>query len=437
MNKLSLISSIAAIALSAPMSHAQSLFDFPFSFQQNSREKEKNINVDYGLDMQYYLNSRNFKSSSDYFMDTETLHLARISPSVGVSVRQSRNAVHRLRLGVDLTKNLGENPSGHELYSKDENDPALRNLKLFNEIFYYYNFEAETRAGIFDMYAGIYPRLAMEGDYSRAIFSEETIMNDPNLEGIMMKYKSQRLKAEAGFDWMGQKGLDRFDMLMAYTAGNVSILDWLSAGWAGSYMHFGGSYIFNYDVHNAIFNPYVKFDLAGLTSIQELSLKAGGLISAQKDNDIFESLHTPVAAEGILTVRNWNAGLENTLFYGDNMMPFCSNSYTEDYETDVYTGYLYSGETFYYTRRGFPSGYDRLELFYEPDISSYMKLRFSGVGHLIFPESAVGTFLGWQAKVTLVFSLDKVRLPQKTARRQAGSRNHGSQQRPDSPSFIL
>ena len=136
MNKLSLISSIAAIALSVPMSHAQSLFDFPgFSFQQNSREKEKDIYVDYGFDMQYYLNSRNFNSSSDYFMDTETLHLARVSPSIGVSVRQNKNAVHRLRLGVDLTKNLGENPPGYEIYAKDENDPALRNLKLFNEIF--------------------------------------------------------------------------------------------------------------------------------------------------------------------------------------------------------------------------------------------------------------------------------------------------------------
>lgn len=438
MKKLSLISSIAAIALAVPVSHAQSIFDFPgFSFQQDSREKEKAVGFDYGMDMQYFLNIREFDYSSELFMTSETLHLARVSPSVGVSLRQGRNAAHRIRIGVDLTKNLGANPAEVQLYAKEESDPNLKNLKLFNEVFFYYNLESETRSGIFDLYAGIYPRNAMEGDYSRVFFSEETIMNDPNLEGLMVRYKARRFYAEAGYDWAGQKGIDRFDRQMAFTAGRWDILDWLSTGWGGTYMYFGGSHIFPYDVHSAVFNPYVKFDLAKHTGLQELSLKAGGLFSLQTDNDIVEPIHTPMAAEGILTVRNWNVGLENTLYYGDNMMPFRSQSYADTYDSDIYSGFLYTGEPFYFTRRGFASGYDRLEIFYEPEISPFMKMKFSAVGHMIFPNSAVGSFLGWQAKASVIFSLDKAVRRQKAYGSQAGSRNRNHQSRPGSPSIIL
>ena len=119
------------------------------------------------------------------------------------------------------------------------------------------------------------------------------------------------------------------------------------------------------------------------------------------------------------------------------MMPFRSQAYIEAYDTDIYAGFLYTGEPFYFTRRGFPSGYDRLELFYEPDLSSFMKMRFSAVGHAIFPNSAVGSFLGWQARISLVFSLDKARKPQHPARKQSSPRSRNSQPRPGAPSIIL
>ena len=428
-----------AVALAQTGVRGQSFFDFDFpgfGMREGTSERQKSLEFDYDVDFSYCFDLRRFDASSQIFMSNEVLDVARLSPSAGLRINQAGGVTHRLMAGVDITKDLGANPVAVTTYSSDEDAETLRNARLFQDIFYYYNLQAALGRGTFDFYAGIFPRTVMQGEYSRAFFSEATKLYDPNLEGAFVRYRTPKLYAEAGWDKLGYKEIDRKERYMVFSAGAYSPLKWLSAGWAVSYMHIGSSWLGSCNVDHAMANPYLKFDFGGLLGLDELSFKAGALASYQADNLIDESPHFPLGAEGILTVRHWNAGIENTLFYGDNMMPFKSSTYTSTYETSEYNSLLYLGEPFYYTHRGYPSFYDRFEVFYEPRIAPFLKARISAVAHFINPTASFDAFTGWQARATLVFDLDALRHP-KTVTAPGKGKTSTQKKRPAGPSVKL
>lgn len=438
------ISLVAAAFLLGTFSYAQSLFDYFSDFVQPSQEgqrPEKAIEFDYDIDFDYYTNIRDFHHSSDLFMASQHVNMARFSPAFGIKSAQSGGLTHRLLIGVNLTKDLGANPILLSKYSDDETAESQLNARLFKDIFYYYNLQAALGNGRFDLFAGIYPRNEMEGDYGRAFLSEDVLMTDPNIEGLLFKYRTPRFFAELGGDWAGSKGLDRYERYTVFTAGSYGFTDWLSAGWTATYLHVGQSLIFPGDFDNVMGNPYVKVDFGHNLGIQELSLKAGALASMQIDKSIESTLHFPMGGEATFRAKHWNIGLEDTFFYGDNLMPYLSSTYSDDLYIGKYRDYLYQGEPFYFTHRGFASGYDRVELFYEPKVSDALSLKLSAVGHFLLPPTeAFGCFIGWQAKASVIFNLDGLRAQRKPAARPAGRRNtRQTTQRPhqDGPAVRL
>jgi len=404
-SKLLLVSA-CLFGLCAAEINAQSIF----SFQENNK-----VNFEYDVDFSYQLDNRSFDRSSSIFVESELLNLMRLSPSVGLSVN-GRSGSHKVMLGIDVMKEFGNNPTSIVLFSDDENDSKLRNLKLFQEIFAYYNYRIGLGDGIFNMYAGIFSNKEREGYYSRSILSDKQLMYDPNIEGLLFKYRTDRLYAELGGDFMGTSGLDRMTSIMAFSSGQYRLLNWLSLGWDASYNYVGSSDIILNDVRNAIFNPWVGFDLSGITGLQELDIKAGALASYQNDK-LTTGIPAciPVGAEVVLKAKMWGFGIEDTFFYGDNMMPYKSSKYTDYYVTSLYNDLLYLGEPYYYTHRGYASFNNRTELYWEPEITDFIKLRVSVGAYFIQPGEDIGMFIGWQQKAGVVFNLDAIRHPSSTS----------------------
>lgn len=446
MKRNHLILAISAVLLSAAGAQAQSLFDLPLFGQQGSRQQEKSIKFEYGADFQYYMDFREMSFSDDLFMGSGVYNIARLSPTVGLSFTQGRNTTHRLMAGIDVVKNLGEYPIELVLYSKNgEDDVKLNNLALFKEIIYYYNIESRLDKGILNGYAGIFPRRFVQGEYSRVHFSDEFRVSDVNLEGVLVNYRTPRLYAEAAFDHMGSYDVERRERFMVLTAGAYQLFNWASIGWSGTYMYCGKSFLEPYDVHNAIFNPYLKFDFGPMVKMDELSLKAGVIASWQKDFDhvdpereSFVSMHIPMGAEAVFTARKWGLGIEDTFFYGDNMMPFRMDSNL--YKTSVFNHLLYTGDPFYFTHRGFAAGYNRTEVFWQPHIADFLDAKVSAVAHFIMPVSEIyGTFMGLQAQASFFFSLDALRNPKKApaAARQGRQKQTKATKTPKGPSIAL
>ena len=144
-----------------------------------------------------------------------------------------------------------------------------------------------------------------------------------------------------------------------------------------------------------------------------------------------DKAHFPMGVEAVFDVRNWGFGLENTFYYGDNQMVYRSSTYDPISSASAYAKTLYSGETFYFTRRGYASWYDRLELYWQPLASGFVNARISAVCHFITPsgegEDRIGPFIGSQAKATLIFNLDSFRHARDNA---SSGRRQARQERP-------
>lgn len=447
MNVKPIILSVALALAAASGAAAQSLLDLPelLGRRQQTREQDSNLKAEYNIDFQYFFDHRSFGVSDDIFMLSETYHVARFSPSAIFRFDQNRDITHRIAVGFDFTKDLGANPTAVGVVAETEHKPGLRNTELLKDFFYYYRISAKLGGGVLDAYAGIHPRSALGGDYTRAIFADDVIYYDPNLEGVTLRYDSPKFKAEITGDAAEKKGIDRVGTGMVFTAGVYSPKDWFSLGWSAAYTHITGNYLNNSDVDNALFNPYVKIDLGSMLHMQELSLKAGPMLSyqydymlrPQKDEDGTvisegEPPHYPMGAEFVFNARHWNLGIEDTFYFGEDLQPYMAASYSTITHSEVYVDYLYSGEPFYFTRRSRPTWYNRAELYYRPLSTSYLNTRISLVGHFVTPAGAdpatrIGPFIGWQAKATLLFNLDALRNPRGTAgsRRRSAVRRDG------------
>ena len=432
---------LLAIATAAPAS-AQFLDDLQGLLGridlQPSRSQERAVKVDYNVDFHYFLDVRAFGASYDIFVESETINLARVSPSAVVRFDQGRDITHRLALGIDLTKDMGANPTRRQDYSESEHDPSLRNTALMKDIFFYYNYSQRLGAGKLGFYAGIHPRTFLQGDYTRAIFADSVIYTDPNIEGLTIQYASPRFSFEMVGDLIGKLGVDRIGGEMGFSSIEYRPFKWAAIGLDGSFTHIRGNYLYGADAIYALANPYIKFDFAPLLDLQEFYIKGGGIGSYVIDYDIEgETAHTPLGAEAVLGVRHWGVGIEDTFYYGENQQVYNSSAYNEVGSIAKYADTLYQGDSFYFTRRTVPTWYNRAEVYWQPLSLDFVTARLSAIGHFVTPTSEIGPYLGIQAKATLLFNLDAFRHPRESAQGTRKARDRRAQRSSGGPLFSL
>jgi len=153
-------------------------------------------------------------------------------------------------------------------------------------------------------------------------------------------------------------------------------------------------------VDNILVNPYARFDFADKNSFQTLSLRLGWLQAMQRDRRYVGAFIFPFGGEFDQEIRRWNVGIYNRMFFGFDMMPYYNSVDNAGlkYGTD-----LYFSDPFYRIHDDVGTGagfYDRLEVYYEPEIGSYLKLRVSALFH--FNGSR---YSGCQQMVSLRFNL--------------------------------
>ncbi len=363
-------------------------------------KKEEKIRFAYDVDFEMNFDNREFYRSD--FSESMTIFGARLTPSVGISIPQSSHAMnHKLMLGIDIMKDFGA---------------EHKNVELFREMTLYYKMEKHSGKTGLELYAGIFPRKAMAGSYSDAFFSDSLKFYDNNLEGLLIKIHRPKSYYEVGCDWMGQKSYDVKEKFMIFSAGYSDITPWFQIGYAGYMLHFAGSVKARGVVDNILLNPFVKFDVGSKLNFQEFSFRLGWLQAMQHDREFVGHYVFPRGGELDLTVRNWNIGIRNRLFYGTDMMPYYNNP---DTAGDKYGTRLYFGDPFYRihdtaaipgddtfpgsSANSTPGLYDRLDIFYEPHIGKYLTIRISARFHF---HSM--TYSGCQQLVGIVFNLNEL-----------------------------
>lgn len=339
----------------------------------------------YDLDFEMLFDNREFARSR--FTPSMTIFGARLTPEVGLALTEQDGSQHRLMAGIDVMKDFG---SG-------------KDLDLFREISLYYNFSRKIARTQMEIYAGIFPRTAMEGEWSEAFFSDSLKFYDNNLEGLLLKFHRPAAYFEVGCDWMGQYGQSRREKFMIFTAGEGKVLPFMSLGYSGYMLHYANSVQAKGLVDNILLNPFVRLDLGNITGLQTLSFRLGWLQAMQRDRKYVGSFVYPCGGEFDQEVRNWNVGVRNRMFYGSDMMPYYD---MVDNACMKYGTGLYYGDPFYRIHDDGGEGagfYDRLEVYYEPVIGEYLKIRVSALFH--FNGSR---YCGCQQMVSLNFNLNEL-----------------------------
>lgn len=65
----------------------------------------------YDVYFDYKFDNREFDSGKEQFTESMTLYGARLTPSVGLQVKQNANVRHKLMAGIDVMKDFGRHPS--------------------------------------------------------------------------------------------------------------------------------------------------------------------------------------------------------------------------------------------------------------------------------------------------------------------------------------
>ncbi len=367
-----------------------------------------NAKVRFSYDVDFEMKFDNRELYRSDFSNSMTIFGTRLTPTVGISIPQpDKKMSHRLMVGIDIMKDFGASPVQHDIAGTPETETTgkLNNLNLFREITLYYKLDKEfDRTGL-EMYAGIFPRRTMSGSYSDAFFSDSLKFYDNNLEGLLLKIRRPKSYYEVGCDWIGLKGYGRKEKFMIFSAGESRITSFFKVGYAGYMYHFAGSHNARGVVDNILLNPYLRFDVGDMMSLQEFSVRLGWLQSLQNDREHTGHYVFPRGGELDLTIRKWNIGIHNRIFYGTDMMPYYNNT---DTAGDKYGTRLYFGDPFYriFDKSRNPDSspyglYDRLDLFYEPHIGKYLSIRLSARFH--FNNSR---YSGCQQLVSICFNLN-------------------------------
>ena len=346
------------------------------SFSLNAEDDK--VNFAYDIDFETRFDNREYYRSA--FSPSMTVFGARLTPSAGFDIRQDDKISHRLMAGIDVRKDFGASPVSKILSDgADVPETSLNqnNTALFRDITLYYRLTANTRKAGVQLYAGIFPRRAVGGEYSDVFFSDSLKYYDNNMEGVLLQVHNDRIYWEVGCDWMGQYGKVRKEKFMVFSYGQSDITPFFKVGYSGYMYHFAGSQKAKGVVDNILLNPFVKFDFADRLGFQEFSARLGWLQAMQHDRVFVGHYVFPGGGELDLEIKKWNFGIRNRLFCGTDMMPYYNST---DAGGDKYGDRLYFGDPFYRMHDDGSTGigtYDRLEFFYEPQVGPYLKI---GVG---------------------------------------------------------
>lgn len=360
---------------------------FISTFALHAADSLKTVSLAYDVDFLMNFDNRELYKSA--YSRSMTIFGARVTPSIGISVRPQAGEEHKVMIGADVMKDFG----------------GVQN-RILEELTFYYRMQKDLGDTDVTFYAGIFPRSRATGDYSPAFFSDSLLFYDNNLEGIMLQVNRPKASFEVACDWMGQYGPDRREKFMVFSAGEGELLPFMSLGYAAYLYHFANSYKQKGVVDNILLNPYLKFDFSHMIGLQRLDVRLGWLQAMQNDRVHGDGYVFPSGGELDMDIRNWNVGVRNRLFCGTDMMPLYNN---KDNTGVKYGPELYMGDPFYRVYDDGSKGlgiYDRLEFYYEPDFkgsSKYINIRIGAIFHFNSIK-----YCGTQQMVTVRFNLQSL-----------------------------
>jgi len=291
------------------------------------------------------------------------------------SVKIAANRKHALKLGIDMH---------HEFANSDK--PFL-----WKPVIMYSYRSKHFNAFVGNMESG----LSM-GKYQSYIENDSIRIYDAVNEGFLFQLHGKNKFVEIGCKWLGRETDETRERFFVFSAGEVRNKT-LSVSYTATMMHFAGSRLVRGVVDMYTISPRITLTVFNHRNLHSLDIFAEYVQTFQQDRKYCGHYIYPNNIELGLKYKIQNVGIENTCYFGDNLMPYF---YTTDETGTNYGTDLYRGELFYSTDDGF---YDRLEIYWDKHVNRNVRFRISSVFH--FNDS----FCGWQQKASLCVNFRNIR----------------------------
>lgn len=305
--------------------------------QKRIANENKSVHFIYNVDFTSYFDNREYKGP---YQIPQTFLNFRLSPEIGVHIRDGVGGTHKLIAGVRYTQPLGGD---------------WRNIQLDPTAYYHFRYRG------FDVGMGAIPyekRIAPLPDW--LMYDSLTYMH-PNIQGALMSWQGKGGYVEFMCDWRSSQTTYRREMFRLVLNGQYQY-KWLMVGGLVSLNHKAGFAAPNYEavMDDINLNAYMGTNLTQYVPLDSLAIKVGYIFGWERDRATNESFF-PQEMLVELYANWWFLGLKNTFYFGDNLSPLRTRN-----------GFLNLGDPFYQSHI-----YNRTDIFLYLYRNSFVNFYFS------------------------------------------------------------
>ena len=239
------------------------------------------------------------REGDDYYSPDQTIFLTRLSPEIGISMLDGK---HNIAGGVSWIQPCGN---------------GWRDYKLCPTL--YYNYASPT----WRLAVGMLPRTMLIEPMHTVVLSDSMMYQQPNIRGVLLQYVKPCGFFELSLDWRSLQTETQREAFNVNFNGLWNPRGALLIGGRAQLNHLAKTLTNNENQNvndDFMVNPYIGLNLARLTSLDSLTVKAGPIIQLERDRGA-NGWHTPC---GLLVdaVAEWKwLGVKETFFAGKNLYP--------------------------------------------------------------------------------------------------------------------
>lgn len=262
--------------------------------------------LEYDIDFITNFDNREYHSQWD---ESQTIFGIRLSPSIGISFRDSLGGSHRLMAGASYVQPFGSN---------------WKAAKVFPTAYYQYRLQGKKQAHqALTASLGFVPYSHLTRRLPKYLMSDSLEFAYPNIQGALFQYADQRGFVDLFCDWRGMPSATTREAFRIVLAGEYQHKMLRLGGYAQL------NHLANYDksqpragvCDDAYANPYIGVDASHLTPLDSLRFDLGYLFGYQCQRT---STITPHLCHGMtaqFTLRWRFIELDDQFYFGQNQMP--------------------------------------------------------------------------------------------------------------------
>lgn len=268
--------------------------------QKEAAREAKKVSLIYDVDFDSYFDNREYDKP---YQMPQTLFNFRLSPTIGVRIRDNAWGKHDIVAGVRYTQPMGGD---------------WRDVHFDPTAYYHYH-----HRGI-NLQLGAIPyenRVEVLPDW--LMYDSITYLH-PNIQGALISYQDQRGYVEFMCDWRGSQSMTRREMFRLIINGQYQY----KALTVGGIAHLNHTAMTNnpatrdaeplYDDLNLNFR--LGADVTRYVPLDSLAIRAGYIVGLAR-NRMHNQSFIPQGMLIELYAQWWFVGLKNTFYYGDNLQP--------------------------------------------------------------------------------------------------------------------